>query len=372
VRWIAVSVTVTLAGCLPASDELPPPIDVAQGLRAEYLVAEALHPSALATAADGRVFYTEKDTGAIRVIKDGTLLEQPLATVPVNSAGQRGLLGVALHPRFEDNGRVYVFYTRSDTGLSTSDPQAVIDHRVVYFQVQGDVSGTGEIFVLSLPAGTSTERIGGRIAFAPDRTLWVALGDCLDAEAAQGGDFPYGKILRYNDDGTIPETNPTAGSPIYAVGLREPRGLAFDPQTDAGFVTERSAGGLHEVNRILRGKNYGWPQVVGWADTAAEQEFAAQNGDYADPITESTRALIGASFNPSTKYGPDARLQLFYGVSDAGRVLRLELSAERTAAVATKLFAAGLPTPVTDVAFTPAGTLYVACENAVFRIVPVP
>jgi glucose/arabinose dehydrogenase len=277
-----------------------------------------------------------------------------------------------LHPRFEDNGRVYVFYTRSDTGLSTNDPQAVIDHRVVCFQVQGDVAGTGEIFVLSLPAGTSTDRIGGRIAFAPDRTLWVALGDCLDAEAAQDSDLPYGKILRYNDDGTIPESNPTAGSPVYAVGLREPRGLTFDQQTGVGFVTERSAGGLHEINRILSGRNYGWPQVVGLADTAAEQEFAAQQPSYVDPITESDRALIGASFNPSTKYGPTARLQLFYGISDAGRVLRLELSPERTAAVAAELFATGLPTPVTDLAFTPAGTLYVACENGIFRIVPVP
>jgi len=366
---IAIGAVCACQGCWPSSPE-PPPINVASGLQAVYLVTEAESPYALAAAADGRVFYTEKDTGQIRVIKGGVCLERPFATVPVNFAGDRGLLGIALHPDFKLNGRVYVFYSRSDTGQATDDPQAIVDHRVVYFEADPndpDVSRTPEIFVLSLAAGTSTTRIGGRIAFGSDRTLLVAFGDLGQDDAGQRNELLSGKILRYNDDGTIPDDNPAAG-PVYARGLRQPRGLALDPDSGYAFLIEESRDGVHEINRIRGGGNYGWPTIIGLADTAGEIEAAAQIPSYIDPIEESDQALIGATFNPAGKYGPDAQLDLFYAIADRGRVNRVELSADRTAVVATRLFAAGLPTPVTDLVFTPAGSLYVACRSAILRI----
>ena len=362
----------TLSGCVPGPGTPPDPINVAAGLQAQSVVFPAAHPAALALAEDGRVFYTEKDTGQIRVIKDGTLLETPFASVPVNFTGERGLLGIALHPRFQDNGRVYVFYTRSDTGLSTYDPQAVVDDRVVYFTAadpNDDVSTGPETFVTSLAAGTATSRISGLIGFAPDRTLLVALGDFLDAEAAQDPNVVYGKILRYSDDGTIPADNPQPDSPVYALGFREPRGLTFDPDSGYAFVTERSANGLHEINRIQRGSNYGWPIVVGFADTPDELAFVAEHPEYGDPVSVSTGQLVGAAFNPSTKYGTSWLNKLFYGVNDTARISALELTAERTAAVQSQIFATGLPPPITDIAFTPTGTLYVATEEAVLRVV---
>ena len=167
----------SLTGCLPSPGQTSTPIAVADGLQAEFVVNDAQHPAGLAFAADGRVFYTEKETGRIRVIVDGTLLEQPFASVPVNYAGDRGLLGIALHPNFNLKPRVYVFYTRSDTGAVTDDAQAVVDNRVVYFEADGNVSSNGEIFVASLPAGSQTVRVGGRLAFSPDGTLFVGLGD---------------------------------------------------------------------------------------------------------------------------------------------------------------------------------------------------
>ena len=363
-----------LFGCAPSPTSTAP-INVAVGLQAEYAAPNAAYPYALSAAADGRVFYTEKNTGQIRVIKDGALLPDPFATVPVNFADDRGLLGIALHPKFQFNGRVYVFYTRSDTGQSTADPQAAVDHRIVYFSAQdnGDVATSGETFVVSLPLGLDTQRIGGRLAFAPDGTLYVGFGDTTDQDAAQRVDLPWGKVLRYNDDGSIPADNPTAASPVYALGFADPRGLTFDPQSGGGFVLDRSPSGTCEIDLLQPGGNYGWPPVVGFAESSDELAFVAQTTGYVDPLYDSRGVeLAGLWFNPSSKYGPGPLLQLFFGVRSAGETWHIGLTTDRTVLVGQQaLFAHQFPVPLTDVGFTPAGTLYVATGGAVLRVVPV-
>lgn len=364
--------SVGLTGCLPAPDALPDPIKVADGLQAQYLAANAPHPYTLDVARDGRVFYTEKNSGQIRVIKDGAVLDQPFASVPVNYAGDRGLLGIALHPDFARNGRVYVFYTRSDTGESTDDPQAVIDHRIVYFEADDenpDIAGSGEVFVTSLTAGATTERIGGYLLFLVDGSLLVAFGDLGDAQAAQSGSRLHGKMLRYNADGTIPDDNPTEGSAVYARGIGAPRGLGRDPQTFDVFFSEQAGDGVYELNRLQAGGNYGWPTVVGQADTAEEQAFVNDNlATYVDPLVQTSRRVVGAAINPSSKYGPGFLYNLVYGVSDTGDIFAVQLTQDRTDAVATAQLAFQFPTPMTSVAFTRAGTLYVTTAAAVFRV----
>lgn len=364
-----------LAGCVPGSQDTPPPIDIAAGLQAEYVVANAAHPTALAFAPDGRVFFTEKNTGQIRVVVEGVLQAAPFATVPVNYAGDRGLLGLALHPTFELLPRVYVFYTRSDTGVPTNDPAAVIDNRVVYFEAAGSVAVGGEVFVAALPAGEQTVRVGGRLAFSPDGTLFVALGDLGNYFNAQNTTRLAGKVLRYNADGTIPADNPVADSPIFARGFRDPSGLSFDPATWFAFVLDRNAKNEHEINRIVAGGDYGWPEVVGLATTDAEKDYAAQHAEYVDPLLDSgsgSSAYVGGGFNPSSKYGSQLALYFFYGSQTAGEIKRLQLGDQRAVALGAQTFAAGLPTPLTDVTFTPTGTLYVAGENAILRAVSFP
>jgi glucose/arabinose dehydrogenase len=362
-----------LGGCPPKPDDTPQALHVAPDLTAQFVIANAAYPSVLAPTDDGRIFYTEKNTGQIRVIRDGALLEEPFATVPVNFAGERGVLGLALHPGFNVNGRVYVFYSRSDTGLATDDPQAIVDHRVVYFEATekgSDVSTNSEVFVVSLPTASALTRIGGRITFDNERRLLVALGDEEQPDDAQDPTSPLGKVLRYNDDGTLPGGNPSPTSPVYAAGFCDPRGLTIDPESGSAFMTERSADTFNEVNRIQAGSNYGWPIVVGFADTPDELDFVAQHSEYGEPVAQMRQALVGAAFNPSGKYGSKLVLQLFYGVSDRKEVFSLPLSIARTASEQRVLFASNLPSAITDVAFTPAGTLYVACANAILRILP--
>lgn len=368
---------VVLTGC-PPTGTLPPLFPVADGLAGEYLAVGLEEPSALAGTDDGRVYITERTTGRIRVLRDGVLLEEPFAQVPVNHAGERGLLSVTVHPRFADNGRVYVFYTRSDDGTVTSDPQAVLDHRVVYFAAQRnddgellDVAEEGEVFVASLPVTSAATRIGGRIGFAHDRSLYVALGDQTDTSAAQDPAALLGKILRYTDAGQAPDTNPVAGSPIYASGFREPIGLTFDPDSRVPFVLERSANGVYEINRILPNGNYGWPAVVGIANTAEELEFAQANDNYVNPLLDTGNtqvALVGASFNPSTKYGPQQLVRLGYADALRQAVYSLPLTLDRTAALAPELFVEGFPPAVTDIFYTPSGTLFLISGDAILRV----
>lgn len=366
---------VVLVGCFPGA--LPAPVDVGDGLEAEYLTTGINGPAVLACATDGRIFVAERDTGLIRVIKDGALLATPFASLPVNTAGERGLRGIALHPQFENNGRIYVFYSRSDSGAVSSSSEAIVDNRVVYLTAadDGDVAEGGEVFVASLPVSSNAARIGGRIAFGPDRKLYVALGDMTSDDFAQDPNNPYGKVLRYNDDGTIPDDNPWDGSAVFAVGFRDPQAIAFDPVSDYAFVLERLDPVSYEVDRVQAKSNYGWPDVVGVADTTAELAFVAEHPYYGDALFDTGLRRVefaGLAFNPSGKYGTQERELLFYGDASEARITSVKLSVARDAAESFETFASRIPVTMDDIQFTPTGTLIAVGDGALLRINVVP
>jgi glucose/arabinose dehydrogenase len=370
---VAAALLVGVGGCFLTPGTLPPPSNIAPGLQAMFLVSSLNVPAGLAVAADGRVFVAEKNTGQIRVIADDVLLPTPFATVPANFSGEQGLLGIAVHPQFEANGRVYVFYTRSDNGLITDEPAARLDHRVVYFTAGDDpnvATGT-ETFVLSIPVDGNGNRIGGRLAFAPDGTLLVAVGDLNNQDNAQDLESLAGKLLRLNADGSIPDDNPIADSAVYAFGLRNPQGLVVDPVSETPFVLDRQPTRYHELNRVPARANLGWPLVVGVATTDQEQVFAGNNPDYLDPVLDTgngSSPLVGLGYNTSTKYGTATAQRLFYGVGQTGAVTSVVLSSDRTVVSSTVAFAEALPRPVRALTFSPQGSLYVAGGNAIVRV----
>ncbi len=370
--WMALA---GVGGCLPFPGSDPAPVRLAEELWGEYVVSQAARPAAVAFAGDGRVFYVEQHTGQVRVVVDDEVLATPFVSVPVNTAGDRGLLGIALHPEFSTTPRVYICYTRSDTGANSSDPQAVVDQRVVYFAANGNVAQGGEVFVASFPATGGTQRVGGRLGFSADGKLLVALGDTTDTAGAQRDGTLLGKLLRYEPDGSIPADNPAADSPVFAKGLRNPRGVCVDPVNGGLFVIDECGSGLHEVNLLVAGADLGWPSVVGKAEDPAELEYVADHPDYLDPLRElatGTDHLAGASFNPSTRYGPLPLNDFFYGASAAREVRQADVPTDRTRIGVPDTFASYVPGDVLDVAFTPAGTLYVATESALLRVVPRP
>ncbi len=211
------------------------------------VVAENLEvPWAIDIADDGRIFFTER-AGRIRIIDNGVLLE-PIH-LNVQQHNEAGLMGLALHPDFASNHKLYVYHTYSNG--------TAVFNKVVMF-VEQDSKLVDSVTILDgIPAADRND--GGRIKFGPDGKLYVATGDVKQPELAQNAGSLAGKILRVNDDGSIPDDNPFPGSPVYSLGHRNVQGLAWHPDTGEMYASEHGETGNDEINLIKPGENYGWP-----------------------------------------------------------------------------------------------------------------
>ena len=242
---------------LPAA---PVVYDTAAGqrIRVSVVTAGLTYPWGLAFLPDGRVLVTER-LGTLRQIRDGVLDPTPIAGVPeVYTGGPlAGLMDVAAHPRFGENRFVYLTYSKPTGNGSTV---ALARGR---FE-GGALSEVRDVFVADadLNGGAS------RLAFAPDGTLYMSVGGAFGGARplAQDPASHVGKVLRLRDDGTAPDDNPFAGRAghapeVFSLGHRNPMGLAIHPETGEVWASEHAPMGGDEVNRILPGRNYGWPEV---------------------------------------------------------------------------------------------------------------
>ena len=205
-------------------------------------------PRAIAVSND-RVFVTEKD-GTIKVIQNNTLLESPLATLRGADVFDGGLLGITLHPNFSSNHYMYVFLTYDEDGN--------LWNKILKITESENKLQNAEVILDKIPGSSFTN--GGFIKFGPDEKLYVGTGTVSDAShLPQDLDSLSGKILRLNDDGTFPDDNPFPNSPIYSLGHRNPQGMTWDDDGNM-FVAESGPEKNDEINLILSGKNYGWPE----------------------------------------------------------------------------------------------------------------
>jgi glucose/arabinose dehydrogenase len=311
----------TLVGTLVA--QAPPP-----GFRYQLITDGALSvASAMAFAPDGRLFVCERLTGRIRVIADGVLQPGAWATVPClsNAATEQGLLGIAVDPGFLSNRFVYVYYTTAD-GLQ---------NRIARLQEVGGV-GTS-LTVLSpanaIPTGGATIHNGGRMVFGFDGKLYVGTGDRSVSTLAPQRTSWNGKVLRFDVPNlTVPIDNPFAGSPVWSLGHRNQFGLAVHPVTGGLFQTENGQSFADEVNRIVRGGDYGWPTYEGTEP--------APNPATIDPLYtwSPTPDLTGTCFYSGANYPPNYANDWFVGEFSAGVVHRLELNPSATAVTADAVF----------------------------------
>lgn len=213
------------------------------------ILAENLDkPRAIAVSND-RIFVTEKD-GTIKVIQNNTLLESPLATLRGADVFDGGLLGIALHPNFLTNHYMYVFLTyEEDNNLW---------NKILRITESENKLQNAETILDKIPGSSFTN--GGFMKFGPDEKLYVGTGTVSDAShLPQDLDSLSGKILRLNDDGTIPDDNPFPNSHVYSLGHRNPQGMTWDNDGNL-FVAEFGPEKNDEINLIQAGKNYGWPE----------------------------------------------------------------------------------------------------------------
>ena len=243
---------------VPALGEGPWVYDVAEEetIRVSVVTRDLSHPWAIAFLPDGGMLITERP-GRLRVVRDGVLDPQPISGVPqVRTDGNGGLMDVALHPRFADNRFVYLTYTKP-VGDGRGAP-ALARGRLVE---PSAMSGT-----FSSPTRTrGNSGLNGRVVFGRDGKVYMSTGG-NNGNISQDPISLRGKVLRLNDDGSVPGDNPFVDQDgyrpeIYTVGHRNTLGLIVHPETGELWNHENGPNGGDEVNILLPGRNYGWPII---------------------------------------------------------------------------------------------------------------
>ena len=222
------------------------------------VVARGLtHPWAIAFLPDGGMLLTERD-GRLRLIKNDKLVKQAISGVPeVRTDGNGGLMDVAIHPNFSENGLVYLTYTKPvERGWGA--PALAMGKLV-----DGELQNTRDLLVTEAYEGNSG--LNGRVAFGQDGKVYMSTGGRI-GEVAQDPMSLRGKVLRLEDNGSVPLDNPFRNrldykSEIYTLGHRNTLGLIQHPITGEVWQHENGPNGGDEINILLPGRNYGWPEV---------------------------------------------------------------------------------------------------------------
>jgi glucose/arabinose dehydrogenase len=337
----------------------------------ETIADDLSHPWSVAFLPDGNYLVTERDGQLQRLAPDGSRLA--LSGVPETYfAGQGGFFDIVLDPHFTDNQLVYLSYahgTPSDNGTGV---------------VRARLSETGledsQLILLTEPGRATPQHYGGRLLFLPDGTLLITVGEGFEyREAAQDINKQLGKILRINSDGSIPEDNPffAEGGPaakVWSYGHRNPQGLALDGSRNIVYMHEHGPRGGDEVNRVLPGKNYGWPAITHGIDyTGAYVSPFKEHPDMekALKIWVPSIAPSGLAYYDGAAF-PQWSNSLFVGALVDKEVRRLSLKDGKV--IAEEALFTELDIRIRDLRQGPDGLLYIITDGAqgsLIRAVPV-
>jgi glucose/sorbosone dehydrogenase len=325
---------------------------------------ELSFPAGFTVTPDGsRILYGERFTGRIRWLDPATGKGKTFFTVPdVATAGEEGLLGLALSPTYPSDGRVWAFVTRDVSGTATNE------------LIRIEPKGRGFTVLGSFPANKSHD--SGRIKFGPDGKLYLVVGDNYDPRLSQDLSVLAGKMLRLNADGSVPSDNPSPGSPIIGYGIRNSFGFTFDPQGGRLWETENGPECNDELNLVATRQleNFGW----GPSETCSSPPPAPFNTNQDGPTPVLPKfffprpprppALTGAAF--CRLCGLTSGGRLFFGDYNHGTIHRATLNSTRTGIASQAAFYVH-PDPVLSLETpTNGGPIYFSTETNIFRLNP--
>jgi aldose sugar dehydrogenase len=347
----------------------------AGNLKVQTVASGLVHPWSLAFLPDGRMLVTERP-GRMRIVAADSRLSPPLGNVPkVYATSQAGLMDVLLARDFAQSHTIFICYAEAAEGggriavmrarlIEDESPQ--LDNATVIFRQKGPVS-----------RGLN---IGCRMVQAQDGNLFVTLGDHFaPKEFAQKLDNHIGKIVRITPDGTAPTDNPFVGNQgalpdIWAYGLRNAQGLAFNPADGKLWEQEHGPMGGDEINIIEKGQNYGWPRVsygVNYDGTPVGNGKATMDG-VTDPVWHWTPSIApsGMTFYTGDLI-PGWKGNLLNGALKFELLSRLELKGDKV--LKEERLLQNMRERIRDVRQGPDGAVYLVTDNAsgrILRIVP--
>lgn len=351
----------TLARAEQAQSSLPPVIN--QQTQVNTLIEQLNRPWSMAflPEQDG-ILITEK-IGHLRLWTPRSGLSEPIAGVPaVYTSGQGGLFDVAIDPDFVRNNRVYLSYAEADkegnagtvVGYGVLNKNSLHNFKVIFRQE---------------PKLSVGNHFGSRLVFDQKGHLYISLGENNQRPTAQSLDHLQGKIVRINIDGSIPSDNPwgksTSRHEIWAYGIRNPQGLAFNPWSNELWETEHGPRGGDEINVIQAGKNYGWPVATFGRDYTGFPISEAV-GSYVNgtepPVYywQKSPGISGMAFYQHARF-PQWQHSLFIGALAQKMLIRLKVNQYQI--TAEEWLLTDLNERIRDVRVGPDGYVYVLTDE---------
>jgi glucose/arabinose dehydrogenase len=318
---------------------------------------------------DGRMICGELKGGKVRLIENGTLVQEPLIELDVEWGykgpgipDEQGLIGLAVDPNFEENGYVYVHYTYLFNATSNETMKKLARYTMVENHLVDE-----KVLFDNIPG--AKQHVGGPIEFGPDGKLYVTGGEAGKRTWADDlrTDDPrgyLGKILRLNPDGTIPSDNPYPGEPFYTIGHRNVFGITFHPVTGRPYITENGNTTNDEINILYAGKNYGWPNVNG----------TTNDPRYVSPLYATgpgTIAPTEAEFYVGDKYPEDFNNDLFFLAFNTRSLERIDLVGpdyDIMTSYTSYPLPNTFPGSYTDIELGPDGYFYVSDFKSILRV----
>lgn len=322
--------------------------------RVDTLASGLEVPWDIAFVSRERMYVTERP-GRVRLVEKGKLRDKPYAVIRSVAAGEGGLMGIALHPRYPNPPWVYVMYTYSSAG----EPH----NRISRFTDTGSTLSDEKILLEGIRGAMYHD--GGALRFGPDGQLYAGTGDAGRPESAQDRSSLSGKILRMTPGGTVPPDNPFPNSFVYAYGLRNVQGLAWNPANNDLWATMHGPSGefgleaMDSVFIVTKGANCGWPRSLGVTN--------------AHGVTPPYLFFPGRSVPPAqcTFYTgslmPELRGSFFFATLASGHLQRVVLSKPGHATRIERWFETGMHEGkygrLRAVVQGPDGALYVTTSN---------
>ncbi len=311
-------------------------------------------PWDLAWGPDGHIWVSER-AGTISRVDTATGAIVRVGSIGAFELSESGLMGIAFHPDFESQPFLYAVYS-----YSTGDG---IRNRLVRMGYDGAELARPEILLNGIPGAPNHD--GSRLAVGPDNMLYLTTGDAQSPPLAQDLNSLAGKVLRLDPEGKPAEDNPF-GTEVFSLGHRNPQGLVFHPVTGALYSTEHGPLDNDEVNLIVRGGNYGWPNVRGLCDNdvlTGETAFCSSN-NVVEPLAVWTPTIAPAGADIYTRdLIPAWKGSLLFTTLKGQALWRMGLSSDGLRATSRENLFSGRFGRLRDVLVGPRGEVYLATSN---------